>query len=68
MGFAGPNGALGAPCVSAACPYELFEKLLEGVSYEAASMEGVEVPVDEPFVQSQLAGVLEDPKLERYIL
>ena len=27
MGFAGPNGALGAPCVSAACPYELFEKL-----------------------------------------
>ena len=27
MGFAGPNGALGAPCVSAACPYELLEQL-----------------------------------------
>jgi ATP-dependent HslUV protease ATP-binding subunit HslU len=48
--------------------HTVMEKLLEGVSYEAASMDGVEVPVDEPFVQSQLAGVLEDPKLERYIL
>jgi ATP-dependent HslUV protease ATP-binding subunit HslU len=48
--------------------HTVMEKLLEGVSYEAASMEGVEVPVDEPFVQSQLAGILEDPKLERYIL
>eukprot|EP00964_Phaeocystis_antarctica_P063446 scaffold38094_cov72-Phaeocystis_antarctica.AAC.2 len=34
MGFAGPNAALGAPCVSAACPYELFEKL------PAAALEG----------------------------
>ena len=45
-----------------------MERLLEAVSYEAASMDGVEVPVDEPFVQSQLESVLEDPKLERYIL
>ena len=25
--FAGPNAALGAPCVRAACPYELLERL-----------------------------------------
>ena len=27
MVFAGPNAALGAPCVRAACPYELLERL-----------------------------------------
>jgi len=48
--------------------HTVMERLLEAVSYEAASMDGVEVPVDEPFVQSQLESVLEDPKLERYIL
>jgi ATP-dependent HslUV protease ATP-binding subunit HslU len=48
--------------------HTVMERLLEAVSYEAASMDGVEVPVDGPFVQSQLESVLEDPKLERYIL
>jgi|TARA_B110001469_G_scaffold94607_1_gene90553 hypothetical protein len=39
MGFAGANAALGAPCVSAACPYELFDQL------PAAALEAAPPPL-----------------------
>jgi ATP-dependent HslUV protease ATP-binding subunit HslU len=48
--------------------HTVMERLLDEVSFEAPDMSGATVVVDEAFVKTTLAGVVEDPKLEQYIL
>ncbi|MEM7050520.1 MAG: ATP-dependent protease ATPase subunit HslU [Acidobacteriota bacterium] len=46
----------------------LMERLLDEVSFEAPAMEGVDLVVDAEFVRRNLAGVVEDRDLSRYVL
>ena len=46
----------------------LMERILEEVSFEAPSMSGVEVDVDEAYVKRAVAGIVEDRDLSRYVL
>ncbi|REJ75008.1 MAG: ATP-dependent protease ATPase subunit HslU [Acidobacteria bacterium] len=46
----------------------LLERLLEEVSFEAPSMQGVDVEVDTAYVRRTLADIVEDRDLSRYVL
>jgi len=48
--------------------HTVMERLLEDVSFEAPDMGGVAVGVDDAFVTAALKDIVEDPKLENYIL
>jgi len=48
--------------------YTIMEKLLAVLSFEASDRGGQKVVVDRAYVQSQLAGIVEDRDLSRYIL
>ncbi len=48
--------------------HTVMERLLEEVSFNAPDMNGVTVTVDQGYVESALRDVIEDPKLENYIL
>jgi len=48
--------------------HTVMERLLEDVSFEAPDMHGGLICVDQRFVQTALAGVVEDPHLENFIL
>ena len=46
----------------------LLERLLEEVSFEAPDMAGVELEIDESYVQNALAEIVQDQDLSRYVL
>lgn len=48
--------------------HTVMERLLDEVSFNAPDMPGTVVKVDEPFVDHALKDIVEDPKLEQYIL
>jgi ATP-dependent HslUV protease ATP-binding subunit HslU len=48
--------------------HTVVEKLLETVSFDAPEMEGKELVIDAAFVQRELAGIVADEDLSRYIL
>ncbi len=48
--------------------HTVMERLLEGVSFEAADRSGQHVVVDQDYVDGQLVGLAEDEDLSRYIL
>ncbi len=48
--------------------HTLLEKLLEDVSFNAPDMPGTRIVVDVPFVRAQLAGIVANTDLSRYIL
>jgi ATP-dependent HslUV protease ATP-binding subunit HslU len=48
--------------------HTVFERLLDEVSFEAPDLEEKQVNVDAAFVERALAGVVQDPRLENYIL
>ena len=48
--------------------HTVMERLLEEVSFEAPEMAGVSIDVNETFVRAALADIVEDPRLENYIL
>jgi ATP-dependent HslUV protease ATP-binding subunit HslU len=48
--------------------HTVIERLLEEVSFEGADLPNKNVIIDESFVRSRLAGIVEDTDLSRYIL
>jgi ATP-dependent HslUV protease ATP-binding subunit HslU len=48
--------------------YTVMERLLDEVSFDAPSMTGQELVIDAEYVQAQLADVVKDEDLSRYIL
>ena len=48
--------------------HTIMERLLDGLSFDAPERSGERVVVDGAFVRGQLADVIEDQQLERYIL
>ena len=46
----------------------LMEKLLEEVSFEAPAMSGVNMTIDEAYVQRALSGLVEDRDISSYVL
>lgn len=45
-----------------------MEKLVEEISFAAGDKQGKKVVIDEEYVITQLAGIVDDPNLSRYIL
>jgi ATP-dependent HslUV protease ATP-binding subunit HslU len=45
-----------------------MEKLVEEISFAAGDKRGKKVVIDETYVVTQLAGIVDDPNLSRYIL
>ncbi|MEE9541741.1 MAG: HslU--HslV peptidase ATPase subunit, partial [Candidatus Bipolaricaulota bacterium] len=45
-----------------------MEKLVEEISFAAGDKRGKKVVIDEEYVVTQLAGIVDDPNLSRYIL
>ena len=48
--------------------HTVLERLLEEVSFEAPDMDGVTLMIDRAYVDSALKDIVEDPRLENYIL
>jgi len=48
--------------------HTVMERLLDEVSFDAPDREDKQVVVDKAFVDTALAGIVQDPKLENYIL
>ncbi len=48
--------------------HTVMEKLLEDLSFRAPEMPNEPIVIDKAFVEEQLAGIIEDQDLERYIL
>jgi ATP-dependent HslUV protease ATP-binding subunit HslU len=48
--------------------HTVMERLLEGVSYEAADRSGTRVLIDRAYVDQNLGELVKDPDLSRYIL
>ena len=48
--------------------HTVIERLLDELSFEAPGLSGQAIVVDEPFVDDALKDIVEDPRLERYIL
>ncbi len=48
--------------------YTIIERLLEDVSFEAPSMDGVKVEINAAYVQEKLQDIIRDEDLSRYIL
>ena len=48
--------------------HTVMERLLDGPSFEGPDLEPKEVVVDAAYVTAALAGVVQDPRLEQYIL
>ncbi|MFH1915120.1 MAG: ATP-dependent protease ATPase subunit HslU [Pseudomonadota bacterium] len=48
--------------------YTIMEKILANLSYEAPDKSGVTVVIDRAYVRDELAGIVEDRNLSRYIL
>ena len=48
--------------------HTVLERLLEEVSFEAPDMDGVTLLIDRAYVDSALKDIVEDPRLENYIL
>jgi len=48
--------------------HTILERLLESVSFEASDRSGQEVTVDAAYVEAQLADLVADDDLSRYIL
>ena len=46
----------------------VMERLMDDVSFDADERRGQTVVIDEAYVREQLAGIVEDPDLSRYIL
>ena len=48
--------------------HTVVERLLDEVSFHAPDMRGQAITVDTKFVDQALSDIIEDPKLENYIL
>lgn len=48
--------------------HTIIERLCDELSFEASDMPGVEVTIDRAYVRSQLADIVQDEDLSRYIL
>ena len=48
--------------------HTVLERLLEEVSFEAPDMDGVTLTADRAYVDAALKDIVEDPRLENYIL
>jgi ATP-dependent HslUV protease ATP-binding subunit HslU len=48
--------------------YTVMERLLEEISFDAPNLVGQELVIDAEYVQAQLADVVKDEDLSRYIL
>ena len=48
--------------------HTVMERLLDRVSYEASDLPDKVVRIDHAFVHDALANVVQDPRLENYIL
>ena len=48
--------------------HTVMERLLEEVSFQAPEMDGVSIKIDRAYVDNALKDIVEDPRLENYIL
>ena len=48
--------------------HTIMERLFDELSFEASDMSGVTVTIDRAYVRSQLADIVQDEDLSRYIL
>jgi ATP-dependent HslUV protease ATP-binding subunit HslU len=48
--------------------HTILEKLLEDLSFEAPTLQGQTVTIDRAYVQRQLAGLVKNEDLSKYIL